>query len=383
MIKVAHIATSYNSAVTILATKLNALSQFDDLDVTVITGRRPPDADLPTPCVRHLCVPMVRAIRPWRDAVSIGRMRRLFRCEGFDVVHSHTAKAGVVSAAAARLARVPLVVHTYHGLPFYGDQSKRSFHSYRLIERTACRVRDHVFSQNRQDLSMCASLMGSSHKVSYEGNGVDAAFVRRSACEQIDRAMAEFRPNGLRIAMVSRLQPVKRVGDFLAALAILSSEGVDFSAVIAGPGPMGDALRAKALALGLTNRVKILGWIPYVHGLLSAADVVVLASEKEGIPRSLMEAMAMGKAVVATDVPGTKELVVDYVTGYLTPLGDVDALAGALKKLARDESTRHSFGQAGRTRVENDFNDLNIAADWARFYRERLAKTHRTNASTT
>jgi len=371
MIKVAHVFTIYAGAVGILEPKLLALSACDDLDVTVLTGPRPRDMDLPDARVRQLSFAIVRPIRPLADSRSIWSLYRLLRRERFDVVHTHSAKAGMIGALAAWLARVPLVLHTYHGLPFYDGQARLPYLVYYGLERFACRFRHHVFSQNRRDLPVCVKLTGRAERVSFEGNGVDAEAVRRAATESRQQAEGDFPGGGIRLAMVSRLEPVKRVSDFLRACELLAARGLDICGVVAGTGPLDAQLRQEVQQRGLSERVRLLGWSRRVPALLAAADVVVLTSEKEGIPRSLMEAMALGRPVVATDVLGTQELVVDGETGFLTPMGDPAALAEKICELAGDPELRRTLGRAGMRRVEAEFNDLKIAAFLRRFYSER------------
>ncbi len=368
MIRVAHVVTAYSSAVTILAHKLAALDRYPDLNVTVITSPRPTGMHLPDPPVRHLTIPMLRSINPPTDLRSTRLLSRTLARERFDVVHSHTSKAGIIATLAARYARVPLIVHTHHGLPYYEGQSFARYHTYRLIEVVACRFRHHLFSQNRRDLAACVALMGDAEKVSYEGNGVDPEFVRKAADGELARAESDFPGPGLRVALVSRLEPVKRVAAFLEVCSLLQRRGLDVTAVIAGDGPLRPALEEEIAASGLRERVRLLGWAPHAPSLLAACDVAVLTSEKEGIPRALIEAMALGKPIVATDVPGTQELVVDGETGFLTPLGNVAAMADKIADLATDTDLRHRLGQAGQDRVQEHFNDLKIAEFLHDFY---------------
>jgi glycosyltransferase involved in cell wall biosynthesis len=371
MMKVAHIITLYRSAVCLLQPKLLALDAYNDLELTVITAPPAGDSELPPLGLRHLSIPMVRPIRPLADLRSVRWLYRILRRERFDVVHTHSAKAGMVGTLAAWLARVPLIVHTYHGLPFYEGQRRFPFHFYRWLEQFACRFRHHVLSQNRRDMAGCAKLMGTAHKVSYEGNGVDAVAVRKAAEAYGERGEADFPPGKLRIALVSRLEPVKRVGDLLQACALLVARGVDVSAVVAGCGPLEPALRREVRDRGLADRVRLVGWAPHAPSLMAAGDVVALTSEKEGMPRSLIEAMALGKPVVATDVLGTQELVVDGETGFLTPLGDPAALAERISLLGSDPQLRARFGQAAVQRVAKEFDDVKIAEFLRGFYLEK------------
>ncbi len=374
MIKVAHVITTYRGVVTILAPKLAALDAFNDLEIVAISPPSLKDLALPPPAVRHETVPIARTIKPLSDARSLWLLYQHFRRERYDIVHSHTSKAGFISALAARLAGVPLILHTYHGLPMYEGQNHLKNALYLTLERIACRCRHHVFSQNWRDLSTCQNLMGSAEKASYEGNGVSVSQVCEAASLHIDSAKREYPTGGLRIALISRLEPVKRVGDFIDACALLVSRGVEVSAVVAGFGPEEPRLRQLLQKHGLAEHVRLLGWVQHVPSLLAASDVVALTSEKEGIPRALMEAMALGKPVVATDVLGTQELVVDGQTGFLTPMGDSRSFADALERLGGDPKLCHRLGSAGKARIEEQFNDLKIAENLRGFYLEYDAR---------
>jgi glycosyltransferase involved in cell wall biosynthesis len=373
-IKVTHVVTAYQSVTTILESKLRVLGKFDDLDVTVISS--PPDTDeTRDPVVRHIPVNMARTIRPLMDAKSIWQLYKIIKRENFDVVHSHTAKAGFITSFAARLAKVPVVCHTSHGLPFFEGQNKFSYWSCYILEKIACKFRHFLFTQNKKDLDACIKLMGDKKKVFYEGNGVDVEFIKKSAERQLEIAKNAF-PNkqGLKIVLSSRLEPVKRIEDFIAVIEKAKEKGVDFSCVIAGDGLLKESLRNQINKYNIKNSINLIGFCRYSHSLIALSDMVVLCSEKEGIPRSLMEAMALGKPVVATDVVGTQELVVNNETGFLVPLGDTDAMAEKIKYLAENPDIRKEMGRRGLERVKAEFNDIKIAKFLHDFYVSKMAE---------
>lgn len=118
----------------------------------------------------------------------------------------------------------------------------------------------------------------------------------------------------------------------------------------------------------------MVGFSDCPHGLIEASDIVILCSEKEGIPRAIMEAMALKKPVVATDVLGTQELIVNSQTGFLVALGDTNAMAEKVKLLAEDLSLREKMGSCGLKRVADEFNDIKIAESLHRFYKLKTFK---------
>ncbi len=193
-IKIAHTVTAYQSVITILDSKLRLLNKFDDLDVTAISSSPAIDG-MRTPSVRHIQVEMARSIKPLADLKSIWQLYKVLKSEKFDIVHSHTAKVGFITAVAATMARVPLICHTYHGLPFFEGQDKRAYWTYRFLEKVACKFRNYIFTQNNHDLPACVKLKGNTSKVLFDGNGVDIEFVKRTARKQICPLPASMKPH--------------------------------------------------------------------------------------------------------------------------------------------------------------------------------------------
>lgn len=372
VIKVAHIGNLYDGIETTLGPKIFALDRYDELEVTIITppGGRREGRKLP---IGFIPADIPRTIQPWRDLRSALRLARIFRRERFDIVHTHTAKGGAIGTFAAWLARVPLIYHTYHGLPFYEGQPAWRYHFYRFLEKLLCLMRDDVFSQNRRDYLQCPALIGDPKRAHFEGNGVDPEQVRANA--ERDRAKGEawFRGGGTRLLLVSRLEPVKRIGNFVRCVKRLHDEGIELSCVVAGEGFLKDEIDSLIAELGLQDVIRMGGYILEAHGLMAACDIAVLTSEKEGVPRALIESMALGKPCVATDVLGTQELVVDGETGYLTPLDDIEAMSRRIRELVEDPELRERLGAAGRARVEAEFNDLRIAEFLHDFYLREFA----------
>lgn len=363
MIKIAHTATAYQSVVSILDSKMRGLRRYDDLDVSIISSL-PPAPERRVPAVRHIPLEIARSIHPLADIRSIWQMYRLFKREKFEIVHSHTAKAGFITTVAAKMAGIKNIYHTSHGLPFYDGQPPRQYQLYKMLEKLACRFRTHLFTQNQKDYQACVELMhGDKTKVSVEGNGVDIDFVNQSARENLEEARKFYPENdGLKIAMLCRYEPVKRIPDFFAVMNQLHEQNIPVSAIVTGMGPLEDTFREQLSTMPIKDTVRMTGYCQYPHSLLALADVVMLCSEKEGIPRVLMEAMALKKPVVATDVLGTQELVIDGQTGFLAPLGDIEKLTRAITRLANSPSLREQMGAAGFERVMEHFNDRKIAA---------------------
>ena len=373
MLKVAHITTAYQSVVTILDSKLRALDKFEDIEVVVISS--PPEIDEQRkPSVAYIPLYMARPIKPLADLKTIWRLYKILKKGKYDVAHSHTSKAGFITAVAAKMAGVTLNLHTHHGFSFYPGQNKIKYHLNHLLEKTACKFRSHTFSQSKNGISKSIELIGSKDKVSFEGNGVDIEYVNNSAKQSLDMAKKDYLVPGIKIALVCRLESVKRVSDFIETVYKLVKDGLEVSCVVAGEGDQRDLLMGQIRDLNLRDIINLVGFTNRVHGIIMANDIIVLCSEKEGVPRSLMEAMALKKPVVATNVEGTEELVVDGETGFLVPLSNTDAMVEKIKILTEDIQMRQKMGEAGFERIKENFNDIKIADFLHEFYISRIKK---------
>ena len=172
------------------------------------------------------------------------------------------------------------------------------------------------------------------------------------------------------IAAVGRLSPEKRLKDLIWAADLLKVVRDDAHLLIVGDGPMRSRLERYMRAIGIQEHVHFLGLRHDVPRLLAHCDLLWLASESEGMPNVVMEAMAAGLPVVASDISGNRDLVVPGETGYLTPLGDRGALARFANKILDDPELAHRLGAAGRRRVEQEFSVEAMVERHAALYRE-------------
>jgi glycosyltransferase involved in cell wall biosynthesis len=367
-ITVLQVATAYQSVVTILDNKLRLLAGRGD--VVCHAASSPDPADTRPPAVHYLAVAIPRSIRPWHDIMAIAKLSKILRKNKYDIVHTHTAKAGMVGAIAARLTGTP-TVHTYHGLPFFSGQNKILYSLYKLFEINACRFRSAILSQNKMDFEALKGMKSIQCPVFFEGNGVEVSQIEKSASENSACVERMFTSGKTRIVCIARLEPVKHLETVINAIQFLNQSGLASECVIAGKGALQGDLERLISVRNLDRSVKIV-YSPFIHSLIQQADIAVLSSEKEGIPRGLMEAMALKKPVVATDVVGTNELVVNGKTGFLVPFGDQHAFNASLRKLIMDKGLRESFGEAGYKRVIEHFNENKIVDLWMDIYGQIL-----------
>ncbi|GAA5159505.1 glycosyltransferase family 4 protein [Viridibacterium curvum] len=306
-------------------------------------------------------------VNPVAELRAVARIHQLYRAVKPDLVHHFTIKCVIYGSFAARLAGVPRIVNSVTGLGFalLADTFKaRCIRPLVLgLYRLALRETDVVFQNfdNRRTLESHGVLANSRVHV-VAGDGIDTGV---------------FVPTGesgkeLRVLMMARLLHSKGIAEFVAAARRLKTElpGVRFA--LAGSPDAGNpesVTDAELAAWKAEGVVDFLGHRSDALALNQACSVAVLASTQgEGIPRALLEAAACGKPLVATDVPGCRELVVDGETGFLVPPGDAVALAEALLKLLRDASLRERMGRAARQHVEEDFSDQRVNARMFEIY---------------
>lgn len=313
------------------------------------------------------------AIPRWAAALY-----RSLRTEPVDIVHTHNAIQAFVARLVARAAGVPLVLHTVHGWPFHAGQHPTKYRLYVALERLAGQVTDAVFFQNQDDLRLGLERgILPAGKVRFLGNGVDIdAFDRALAAA--DRA-ATRRSLGLAddevaIAVIARLEPPKGHDFFLAGFRRLLDSLPRARALLVGYGLDEQRVRRLVHAHGLERSARILGYRRDVAAILRASDLFALTSIKEGLPRSVVEAMLAGVPVVATDVPGNRDVVAHGETGLLVGYGDVEGLAAALLQLASDRRLRERLVAAARQRAVQRYDERVVVARLVAFYRELLGR---------
>lgn len=328
--------------------------------------------------LRH--VPIPRNISPWNDAKSLALLVRLLKQERPDVVNTYTSKAGFLGRLAGRIAGIRVVVHTMQGVPFHEGLPGWKQMLYRALEGWGASWGDAILSENREDLSTAERLGWRGRRLArplHLGSGVLVDKIV-TAVENTDRDAIRARhgvEGGLPVVLVAaRLELVKGHDHFFRALRLLADRrSAPFEVWIAGEGPREEELRSLVRALDLESRVKFLGFVDDVSALLAVADVVCLPSQKEGLPRIVMEAMAAARPVVATNVLGTREVVVNGVTGLLSPPNDAMALARHLEFLLDRPEARRTMGIAGRERVRARFDDRRVVDRMEAIYERLLA----------
>lgn len=280
--------------------------------------------------IEVLVVPeLVSPISPREDAVALRKLVRLLRSRDLDVVHTHSAKAGVLGRLAAHRAGVPRVVHTLHGFPFHEAQSRAVRNTYVEIERRLSRITD-AYLATGTGVAVEAIRRGIARpeQIRTIGPAVDPPTVRVSPeTRAAARLLLGLPADATVVGTVGRMDFQKAPEVLIAAVARMRRRTV---LVWAGDGPLLDRARAQVARLGLADRVLLLGNRSDVPQILPAFDVFAMSSRYEGLPCVIVEAQQCGIPVVATAVNGVPDVVVPGETGLLVPPQRVDLLARGL-----------------------------------------------------
>jgi glycosyltransferase involved in cell wall biosynthesis len=378
--KVAHVTTAAMSLRHLLLHQLDAVRQAGH-EVTGISAPGTDSSSLEELGVRHINVPMTRAFAPLSDLVALVRLYRVMRRERFTIVHTHTPKGGLLGQYAALAARVPVRVHTIHGLylpEHAGPWLRRAF---LLLERVTMAFSHHNFSQNPEDVPLAIrERISRADRIELIRNGIDVAEFDPAKYtpdrrDSIRRSL-NLGQDHVVVGIVARLVREKGYVELLQAAASMRDRAPYVRFVCVGPvdSEKSDALSPDvAKEHGVGDVVQFLGHRDDVADLYSIMDVFVLPSYREGFPRAPMEAAAMGVPAVVTDVRGCRETVEHDRTGYLVPVRDALALADAILELAGDPAKRTRFGVAARRKALAEFDEREVFARVIQRYASLIA----------
>ena len=319
-----------------------------------------------------------RQVSPFRDVVAAFRLAGLIRSTRPDVVHTHTAKAGAVGRIAVVLSGIrprPVVVHTFHGHVLRGYFGPLTAWGFRLLERILARTTDALVAvspQVRDDLVRLGVAPADKFVVVRLGIELEERVGGNGDARERTRRLLGIPDDRFVVGWMGRMTAVKRTDDVLLALKGLHERGVPAALCLVGDGPDRDQLEERAHELGIARDCFSLGYQDAVADWYAAFDAMILPSANEGTPVSVIESLAAGRPVVATDVGGVSDVVRDGVDGFLVEAADVDALADRLQELAADPERRRAMGEAGRERVLHRYAVARLVDDVDRLYRALL-----------
>ena len=326
--------------------------------------------------VKVIALPsLVRKISLVKDLRAFFSLWRLLRREKPAIVHTHTSKAGILGRWAAKMAGIPFIVHTPHGHVFYGHFADLISKLFLILEKITAPITDIIIAlteTERKDyikLKVC-----SPDNILTIHSGVEIAryMDARVNIDEMKHSLG-LNPKNLVVGTVGWLLPIKGPMFLLKAMEAVWQSHPDTSLVYVGKGEMEEELKNEAFRIGVSDRVTFLGWRDDVPEIMQLLDIFVLPSLNEGMGRVLVEAMAAGKSIVASDTGGIPDLIKHGHNGLLVPPKDSNRLAEAIITLLKDTHRREEMGKNGKLlakiySVESMVNKIET------LYEELLAK---------
>jgi len=343
---------------------------FDGMLVTHPEGLLVEEAENSSGYGKVFLPSLVREVRPLFDLRALLALTRIFRREVKKarsrgeklIVHTHSSKAGILGRTAARLAGVPVVIHSIHGFGFHDRQPRLVRGFYVFLERIAARWTTHFIAVARADIDLGVELgLFRPDGATLIRSGIEIESFRQAVArrEQV-RSSLSVLPSEKLVGMVACFKPQKNPVDFvrLAAEVLEKVPGSRF--VLAGDGELRPRVEEEIERRGLAGKVQLLGWRRDIADIIASLDVLVLTSLWEGLPRVFPQAMAAGRPIVAYRVDGAPEAVADGESGYLVEPGDYRGAAERVVGILEDDAAAAALGAAGAARVEEFDADLMV-----------------------
>jgi glycosyltransferase involved in cell wall biosynthesis len=296
---------------------------------------------------------LVRDLNPLADLSAFISLLKIIRRARPRIVHTHTSKAGILGRWAAWLCRVPVIVHTPHGHVFWGYFKPWQTRLFILLERWTARITTRIVALTPQERAEHLRFrIAPEEKFTVIHSGVDLVpFFTSHLDGAVVRARLGISPDTTVIATAGRLTAVKGQATLIRAVAEILRQREKVFLLILGEGELRSDLEALSADLGVAEGVRFLGWRPDVAAIMAACDIFCLSSLNEGMGKVLVEAMALGKPIIASTVGGIPDLVVPAETGILVPPADSDALAKAILTLCADPEMMRKMGSQGKRKA--------------------------------
>ncbi len=304
---------------------------------------------------------LVRPIAPVSDLRAVHDLRRIMRSFRPDVVHTHSSKAGILGRFAARRERVPAVIHTVHGFGFTPLQPPPMRFAFLSVEKMLARWTDHFITVSESDRRRGIELgLFPAERSTVIRAGIDLGAFREASGGSGVRERLGIPSAAPLVTQVGNFKPQKAPLDFVRVAAEVAIQCPDAWFVMVGDGPLRPAAEELAKSLAVADRMVFCGWWDDVPALLDATTVSVLTSIHEGLPCSVVEAVAAGVPVVATAVDGTVEVIRSGVNGFLAPVGNIGALSAAVSGVLGDSAMRERMAAEEQEELDQFDRDVMV-----------------------
>jgi glycosyltransferase involved in cell wall biosynthesis len=291
-----------------------------------------------------------RNVNILNDMLSFFKIAVYLRRKKISIVHTHSSKAGIIGRWAAWFAGVRSIFHTVHGWPFYIEAGVLTRLFYKISEKLASLITTRIIVVSEADMKSGIKHVSKKQikyiKIPYGIESTNFAFQSRPA----------NRDSAINVGYIACFKPQKAPFDFVEVAKFSVNENKDIKFISVGDGILKHSVMEKVLVLGLDRNIKFLGWQDNIARLLSEIDILLLTSRWEGLPVVILEALASGVPVVATDVGGVPELVANGVNGFVEKKGACKKLADDILLLAYDNDMRMEFAKQAKKSFKKEFD---------------------------
>jgi len=304
---------------------------------------------------------LMREICPFYDLIAFIKIYKILKKEKPDIVHTHSSKAGIIGRWAAYYAKVPLIIHTFHGFGFNDEQNYFVRKIYILAERLTAKITDKLVAVSYENISK-----GLKNKI---GNELQYTMIRSGIKLQDYQIDIDFEKKkkefGLKnehiVGMIACFKKQKAPLDFIKTAKSVCAEKPDAKFILVGDGVLRKRIEAEIKKLNLEKNVILTGWRKDTNEIIKIFDVFVLTSLWEGLPRVIVESMSAGIPVVATYIDGTKEIVQEGLTGFVVHPHETEKMAERILRLLNNPDLRKKFSQVAKKRVQEFDIDLMVS----------------------
>jgi glycosyltransferase involved in cell wall biosynthesis len=353
------------------------LKNHPDFDIELLTGPVPVGGNDVTHMAHdqgistRMVPSLINYVNPIKNMKAVADIRRIMVQGKYDIVHTHSSVAGVVGRFAARTAGVPVIIHHIHGWGLQADMSGWAKLLYLTLERLSARFTDRMIAVSRPDIQK-----GLDHRIGRKDqftliyNGIDLEKFRQPVDNrQMRSELGVLDPDCKLVGMIGRLNKQKNPLDFIQAAALVARDYSNVRFLIVGDGPLRSECEQLINELNLKEKFYLLGYRNDVARILPLLTITAMSSLWEGLPIAFLEAMSAGKPIVANDVDGAKDVVINWETGFLVTPHQPSEMAERILYLLNNETLCHEMGAIAQQR-SNYFSVQKMVGQIESLYRE-------------
>lgn len=325
-----------------------------------------------TDTLKWINVDIPRAPYSPKAVTSLNELVKLMKEVNFDLVHVHTPVGGILGRLAAKITKTAPVLYTAHGFHFYKGSPKLNWGLFYPAEYIASKWTDGLITINEEDFDLANRKFKNSRNTIFKVNGVGVK-LQNNVCGKTVRKNLNLTEDNFVITMIGELNKNKNQRQLLDALPKIVEYNCDVRVLFAGEGEEEENLRQRVKELKLEEYVVFLGWRDDIYDVIDASNIICSFSKREGLPKNIMEAMMLGKPVVATKIRGNKDLIKHKVNGYLVEVNDISNTADFIIDMIANEFNMVRFRQNTLIEIEK-YKEENVVEEMDKIYGKYLCQ---------